>query len=485
MKVRRIIVGPPGAGKTQRLLRVMERALARGVKPERIAFVGFTRAAVKEAKSRASARFGLDEKSLVHFRTVHSFCFNAMGFNSSDVVASHHLRELGEMLGEDLGAEPQTEDGPATAGGSVLMTLDNYARTTMKPLEVAHHDADQDVEWFRLKRFVDAYRMYKEDRGLVDFTDMLQMFVDMAFPADVDVAIVDEGQDLSALQWKVIDVAFGKCDELWIAGDDDQSIYKWSGADPDRFLSLPYEREVLPVSFRLPSAIFDLSQEIVSRVSRRFPKPCRADRRGGLVDWIARADEIDLSAGTWLLLARTRYQLRDLEKTARDQGVVYAVSGKRSVDEEIVRAIVAYENLRKGWRIEGTEAALAMRAAGRSAVDIDQGSTYTAEEMGLDVGSIWHDALVRIPLDDREYYLACRRRGELLHEEPRVRIDTIHGAKGAEAEKVLLLTDLTYRIQKGYEREPDDEHRVFFVGATRASQELYLSAPRSAYGYAL
>ena len=77
------------------------------------------------------------------------------------------------------------------------------------------------------------------------------------------------------------------------------------------------------------------------------------------------------------------------------------------------------------------------------------------------------------------------RRGEKLTNDPRVRIETIHGAKGAEAEHVLLLTDLTYRTYAGYMLDPDSEHRVFYVGVTRASETLNLVAPREVYGYAL
>ena len=301
----------------------------------------------------------------------------------------------------------------------------------------------------------------------------------------MDVAIVDEAQDLSALQWAVIERAFANAKELWIAGDDDQSIYRWSGADEQKFMSLPYRREILPISYRLPAAIFEFGQSIIQRVKHRYPKEVRSGRPGGNVEWVAKAEEVDFSKGTWLVLARTRNQLSHLEMVMRGQGVLYMSCGVKSADDADIRAIAAYEQLRAGWRIEGKDAVLAMRAAGMRTVEVDETLTFTAAELGGDFTPIWHDALIKIPLDDREYYLACRRRGEHLTEDPRIRIDTIHGSKGAEADHVLLLTDLTYRVQRGYEREPDNEHRVFFVGATRARESLTLVVPQTAYGYAI
>jgi hypothetical protein len=154
------------------------------------------------------------------------------------------------------------------------------------------------------------------------------------------------------------------------------------------------------------------------------------------------------------------------------------------VDPGHVRAILAHEALRAGKRVEGPEAAAALAAAGvRRKVDPE--ASYTAKELGYDASPLWHDALVRLPLADREYYLACRRRGESLTAPPRVRVSTVHSAKGAEAERVLLVTDLTHKTHRALELDPDAEHRVMYVGVTRASERLTLLAPRTAYGYRL
>jgi hypothetical protein len=133
---------------------------------------------------------------------------------------------------------------------------------------------------------------------------------------------------------------------------------------------------------------------------------------------------------------------------ARSQGVVYTTGAGSSVDSAHVAAIQEYEELRK-----------------------------MNPEM-----PIWHDALTSIPVVEREYLVACRRRGESLTKPPRVRISTVHGAKGDEADGVILLCDLNERVRKGMELDPDAENRVLYVGVTRARENLFLVEPRRARG---
>ena len=71
------------------------------------------------------------------------------------------------------------------------------------------------------------------------------------------------------------------------------------------------------------------------------------------------------------------------------------------------------------------------------------------------------------------------RRGEKITKEPRIRLSTIHAAKGTEATNVILLTDLSTRIYNSYKANPEDEARVFYVGLTRAKQNLFLIEPKS------
>jgi DNA helicase-2/ATP-dependent DNA helicase PcrA len=86
-----------------------------------------------------------------------------------------------------------------------------------------------------------------------------------------------------------------------------------------------------------------------------------------------------------------------------------------------------------------------------------------------------------MPLRDREYVRALRRNGESLSEEGRVVISTIHGIKGEEADNVLMLTDVSDKVNRASQVDPDAELRVQYVGVTRARESLVLVQPKSQY----
>lgn len=486
-----LVLGAPGTGKTTRLISITEDALDRGIAPHEIAFCSFTNAAADEARRRAMEKFKLDRKELPYFRTLHSLAFRELNLAKKDVLGDDHLKELADVTGELVSAlDRPIEASQAGASADPLLTIDHFARTTLTSLREAweaNQTAGGDLDWFRLLRFSEAYRIYRRDRELVDYTDMLQMYAteDRAQPTRVRVAILDEAQDMTLLQWMVADKAFCQADELWVAADDDQSIHRWAGAAEDHLLALnDYEKEVLPLSYRLPQDVFDLSQEIIGRVTKRYRKNVRAADHEGSVGFVASANDVDLSSGQWLMMARTRYQLQALEAEARDQGVTYKMKGVSSVNPRHLKAIQAYEGLRAGKEVEGENALEAMRMMGRSARGVDEKKIYNADALGLELGDVlWHDALVKMPLDDREYYLSCMRRGQRLQDEPRVRIDTFHGAKGQEADNVLMSTDMTKQVHQGYLDDPNQEHRVFYVGATRARRNLHLIESKTMYGY--
>ena len=458
---RLLLLGPPGTGKTTRLLAEMERRLKAGTPPSRIVFVSFTRAAIKEAKDRACDEFNLVHDDLPLMRTLHSMAFYLLSLRRGDVFGREALADLADLTGEELTGKLELDAPTLGERGDALLALDQYARSALVPLEDAWQAHGATLDWYRVKRFVDMYDGLKRQTGLIDFTDMIERAVASHAAVDADVAFVDEAQDLTPLQWRLVESAFRNVPELIVSGDDDQNIYAWAGASSTALLEFRGEKEVLAQSFRLPRAVWRVAQDVAGGIGQRYQKAFLPAEREGAVEWLARPDEIDLASAPerpdpdkleWLLLARTRRQLIDLVTEARDQGVIYVLGDRSSADPEHVAEIVDYERFRAG------DPSMPM----------------------------WHDALASIPLETREYYLACLRRNKrALNDRPRVRITTIHGAKGLEAYRVLLLTDLNARILQGAELDPDAEQRVLYVGVTRAMEDLYLVEPKGGRGYEL
>lgn len=491
--LRTLIIGRPGCGKTSRLIKKMNAALESGIRPNRIAFASFTRNAVELARKLVCDKFNLVPEDLPNFKTIHAFAFRELGLRHGDVLDDSHLDKLAEVTGElATTLENPFSDAPA-AGRSAdpMLTLDHYARTTGRSLDQAWCDHGSEIEWHRLLRFSRAYAAYKADEVVMDFTDMLTRYATSPLPPlDIDLALLDEAQDLSREQWNVALKLFANAKELYVAGDDFQQIHHWCGADEEKFLGLEsegFEIENLPLSHRLARAPFAVAAEVSARISRQYRQAWKPSDREGSVDWVAGAADVDLSGASlggkqrWLLLARTRSQLPALAAAARDQGVVYELKGEKSVKWPEVRAIKAHEALRAGKSILFDEALALGEASGKEFSAFE--GERDAAALGYDAAAIWHDALTGIPIVQREYYLAIMRRGGKLTDESKVRIDTIHGAKGDEAEGVVLATDGTYRTARGAEIDPDSEARVFFVGLTRVIDKLFLIAPQTQYGF--
>ena len=90
----KIILGPPGTGKTHTLLNRVEEELARGTPPDRIAFLAFTKKAATEARDRAMKKFDLEEQHLPYFRTLHSFAFHQLGLTKAEVMSRDNYKEF-------------------------------------------------------------------------------------------------------------------------------------------------------------------------------------------------------------------------------------------------------------------------------------------------------------------------------------------------------------------------------------------------------
>jgi superfamily I DNA/RNA helicase len=101
------------------------------------------------------------------------------------------------------------------------------------------------------------------------------------------------------------------------------------------------------------------------------------------------------------------------------------------------------------------------------------------EKHGLVSEDIWHAALSKIGEDKRDYLIALLRRGTRVTGKVNIKLSTIHGAKGGEADNVLLLTDLSTKFAKEYDRNADDIHRLFYVGLTRARESLHIVLPKN------
>lgn len=475
-----ICYGPPGTGKTTYCLDKLNEALGRGVAPEAVALLTFSRAAAQEAQQRLGVR------NLRYVRTIHSLAYARLGLTRNRVMSKFHWLELAERIGVtfsgiDLDDVDRVPPAWAKGAGDKCLRIVGLAAASGRSLrEVWFSENYDNLEYDTVETFKTELDRFKARHGLTDFTDMLDQAVEPF--EDVELLVVDEAQDLTPQQWRFVRRLAAKVPHIVLAGDDDQAIYGWAGADPLGMLRFHGDIRVLPQSHRLPQAGHRLAQDIVSGITVRQAKEWRGRPDPGYVGSVIDLGEVDLHDSDWLLLARHRYQLKELEKEARRQGVPYQTSdGRSSLNDDCVRAVVTYERLRAGQEVTNSQVRQLMPFLGRKAPEVNRQS-WSWDELDLWTDRRpWLDGLPHLSLEDREYIRSLRRRGYGLKDTPRVRLQTVHGAKGWEAKSVLLVTDVARTTKIG----SDDELRVAYVGATRARENLYLTRRRTPWGWNL
>jgi len=500
-----IILGPPGTGKTTTLINMVEDELARGVPANRIAYLSFTRRAAEEAVSRACAKFtGMKKNDFPYFRTLHSLCFKVMGLSSSGILEGKRLEEFGDLVGHKITGRFSLEDGTIFGfeKGDRLLFMDNLARVRNVSLRSVYDEDDDDLSFWEVERFSKALLEYKKDLGLIDFTDMLDSFVDSGIELPIDVLFIDEAQDLSILQWKVVWKLAATANRIVIAGDDDQAIYRWAGADVDTLVSMQGDVRVLSQSWRVPREVQKVASEIVSRIRTRREKIWKPREDDGVVKWHASDESLDLSGPDILVLGRNRYILREFEKNIRALGYLYEFQGARSIRPSLLDAVLTWERLRNGRdgvtagqcrkMYEYLSVSIGFSRGNKTLSKIPEDEENVKIQMLIDDGGLlvprdklWYDALDRISIVEVSYIRAALRRKENLLAAPRIRLSTIHGIKGGEAKEVVLITDMAVRTMAEAKKNPDDEARVWYVAVTRAREKLHILAPRTTRYYQL
>lgn len=489
-----IILGPPGTGKTTTLLGIVEGLLSDGVRPEHIAYIAFTRKAAREACDRACEKFNLSREDFKYFRTIHSFAFQQMQVSRDRLMNYGDYIELGKAMGHPLTAHNNfTEETLAVSNnkGDRLLFMEGLSRVTGKSLEAIYDEANpHDIERLELMDAAAVFADFKKSRSKLDFTDLLQLYIDEGgVPAPLRFLIVDEAQDLSRLQWRVVDKIKRECIRMWVAGDDDQAIFRWAGADIEAFIALEGDAKVLDQSYRVPLAIASLAASLSGRISRRREKAWKPRDKEGSVTYGRELDELDMDKGTWFLLARNACYLDQYIDHCLREGLLFTTLRKSPIDHQVIECVIAWERLRAGHQVS-----FGMAARIYDLITIKKGIAYGAKSLidkedpdelvalsalrevfGLQVAElIWHQALDRLAAAEVTYLTAALRRGEKLTASPRITIGTIHSVKGGEADNVVLCPDMAQRTWQEYQKNPDDEWRVWYVGATRSKDNLFV-----------
>jgi DNA helicase-2/ATP-dependent DNA helicase PcrA len=323
---------------------------------------------------------------------------------------------------------------------------------------------------------------------------MITEFVKMDRSPRFDVVFIDEAQDLSRSQWEMARSIWDKTQDTYIAGDDDQAIFRWAGADVDSFIAQKGKVMQLTQSYRIPQVVHDVASKIVNKIQHRLPKEWRPKTQRGLLSYYDEFKQVNMKQGNWLVLARTKFMLTDVEEALYEQGLYYQNKFKTNKEQDLYKAVTDWENVRKGVNINYDQIVRIASYMSQNHFEkqalkyIDKEGMYGVPELRerrwLKTDKIWYEAFDQAPSRSIRYIRRMRENGEKLNSSPRITLSTIHGVKGGEQDNVVLLTDLSRNTQINYEKNPDDENRLFYVGATRTKTHLHIIRPKDNYkGY--
>lgn len=517
------VLAGAGTGKTRAITHRIAYAVHAGVfAPTQVLAVTFTARAAGEMRTRLR-QLGVEGVQARTFhaaalRQLHYFWPQAIG-GGAPQVQGHKAPLVAEALSRlRLEVDRTTiRDVAAEIEWSKvsMLTAEAYpaaARAARREAPGMDHSA--------MAKVIETYEACKADRGVIDFEDVLLLTVGILEDrGDIAAAVrrqyrsfvVDEYQDVSALQQRLLDAWVGDRDDVCVVGDPAQTIYSFTGASDRFLLDFPQRYPGATIvelvrNYRSTPQILEVANKVIAAPTARMRRPLRlvAQQQGGPrptlrehADDAAEADAVAaeirarLDAGVLpaqvAVLMRTNGQTEALEAALADAGVPYLVRGGE----------------RFFSRAEVRQALVLLRGAART----DDGSTPLAELVGAVLGGAgwspeppgtrgaarerWESLAALVDLAEEtaaaspaarvaDFVTILEERAVAQHAPAAagVTLASLHAAKGLEWDHVHLIGCSEGLLPISLADTPeavDEERRLLYVGVTRARTTLSLS----------
>jgi superfamily I DNA/RNA helicase len=493
------IIAPAGSGKTTTMVARLAVLLARGVAPERICVVTFNRDAAQDLAARVERRLAPTVPAARHIeiRTLHALARQvALDAGERREIVADRLPLLRAARRRVTRA-----DRPPPPEASELDTW-------LSAWRIEGRDPPE-----RARAALDAYRDLLSARGLLDFDDLVVGATErlerdarlrLRWQARFAHVCVDEFQDVDAAQLRLVRLLAAPEDNLFVVGDDDQTIYAWRLADVRRILRFSSDypaarRVMLATNYRCPVPVVAASARLVAVNVERFAKPIRAapdravDARAieawpsGAAEWPDHAALMARGAarrGRQLcFLARTRTELVPVFLALVRAGVAHRPNVPPLVDAPPVTGLV--DAARRAPPSAPPFRTLLQLRAGHGWRRGDAAADHLSDEdqAALDALLGWSVAFRRLGDVVAAFDAARARIHALQSDDANVELATVHAAKGREWETVVVVGFEDGRMpnRRSIEEAPDrgraieEERRLAYVALTRATGRLILA----------
>ncbi|MDE7423565.1 MAG: ATP-dependent helicase [Lachnospiraceae bacterium] len=287
-----MVLAGPGSGKTLVITHRTKTLIEKyKVNPNKILVITFTKAAAQEMKERFGKLMG-NQYVPVRFGTFHAVFFSilkhAYNYTANNIIRDSEKKKILQNIVNhlDLDLEDVNEfvsdmESEISLVKGEMISLDHYF-----PVNCA-----KDV-------FQKIYQKYNESlqrRNLIDFDDMLVYCYELLsqrpdilslWQQQFSYILIDEFQDINKVQYDIIKMLAQPEDNLFIVGDDDQSIYRFRGAKPDIMLQFekvyPNAKKVfLDINYRSTKCIVETAAMVIRNNKKRFPKNIRTNNQRG------------------------------------------------------------------------------------------------------------------------------------------------------------------------------------------------------------
>jgi DNA helicase II / ATP-dependent DNA helicase PcrA len=494
------IIAPAGSGKTTTMVARLAVLLTRGVEPARICVVTFNRDAATDLAARVARRLGaqVPEATAIEIRTLHA-------------LARQVLLDVGQgsnIVADRLPLLRAARRRHAAADASASMPEAAQLDTWLSAWKVETREPPpQGMAVLR------TYEELLRARGAVDFDDLVVRAAELLetdpglrlrWQSRFEHVCVDEFQDVDAAQLRLVRLLAAPQDNLFVVGDDDQTIYAWRLADVRRILHFgsdyPAARRVmLATNYRCPAEVIEASARLVAVNRERFAKPIRAPAAretdplaisavdGGDASWpdaMARLAAAEDRAGrTLCFLSRTRGELTPILLALVRAGVRHTAAVPPIVDAEHVVELVgrAREGGARGHPFHVLRAFRAARGWDRASPSGDLLSDE--DHVALDALLGWATGFRTVTSFCDAFAAARARIAGLRDPDAPVELATVHASKGREWETVVLVGFEADRIPNRRSlvdaddpaRALEEERRLAYVAITRATRRLVLA----------